>query len=308
MADNSSFDARVERFLKGMMSPEEENAFKSELHSDSDKLRRAQTIALAIKQMQHAEKNADADFISDVSGMSEADIERLANNPYEDFDYQVDRFLRNQMTVDEESAFKSLLNSSKELQERAHAIALAIDKMREDGRQKDLQIIEAIKDTDINVLKKLVGIKPRVNWLKVLPMAASVLLVLGFGITFFWMNNASYGPPSSSTAPQAINLECPISMEAISRSPEDSISLALMMSRIEKLETNGSQEIVEDLISDKETYENEQYSAFIDWKIAVYYIKKDQPEKAKYYFTKIVKEHNDEPIAKKAKYYLHQLE
>lgn len=70
------------------------------------------------------------------------------NIDYEYFDSQVDKFLRNHMTAEEETAFKAELDTYEEKKQRARTIALMIHSMQEvgrDGRERDQRMIDTIK-------------------------------------------------------------------------------------------------------------------------------------------------------------------
>ena len=88
---------------------------------------------------------------------------------YTDFDYRVEKFLRNQMTVEEAAAFKVELDTDNEKKQRAHTMALMIKAMNKVGMEQDQLIINAIKDMDETKFRKFAELKPRVMpvWLRV---------------------------------------------------------------------------------------------------------------------------------------------
>lgn len=286
MANNQeSFDSRVERFLKNQMSPEEEALFLEELHSDKDKLNRAQTIALAIKEMQNG-KNSDSEIVEEMSAMNETEFKQyVVENNGEEFDLIVERFLKGQMEQSEEVAFKAALESSLELRERAQTIALTIERMRSEGRQSDKEMIQAIKEADLKALKKLIGIVPGINWGKVISIAASILLVIGVGLGVNTRQN------------QINNLKNYVDYTTISRSHSSDNDKLQDWSNALQTDT-VSQETI-DLVKKDEVFYREN-SAIIDWNLAVYYLKNGNTKDAKFYLNKLINEHEGEVIAEKA--------
>ena len=75
---------------------------------------------------------------------------------YTDFDCRVEKFLRNQMTVEEAAAFKIELDTDNEKKQRAHTMALMIKAMNKVGMEQDQLIINAIKDMDETLQHEIV--------------------------------------------------------------------------------------------------------------------------------------------------------
>lgn len=291
-----SFDNRVERFLKGLMSSEEESKFKQELYSDKDKLIRAQTIAMAIKEMRNKAKASDEKIVAEVQEMSDSDLDRIATGAAtEDFDNRVERYLKGLMSQDEETDFRNVLATSEELRERAQVIAMAVQAMSHEARHRDQLLVEAIRDSKMSDLKRLIGIRV-VNWFKYVSIAASVLVVLGVGATLqirqgqiYDLNSAVYNYN------QAVG---GMSRGVIPRSSVDSLLV--------ELEKGGTEETVRRLIVEKENYDGEP--AVIDWWIANYYINQKDYKEAETYLNRIIKEDEDTPLAVKAKDVLQRID
>lgn len=85
------------------------------------------------------------------------------NNNYEIFDAKIDRFLRHQMTSQEEQQFKAELAASPELMARAKTMALMIKSMSEVGLKRDQQFVDEIKGMNEAEFRKVAGLKPRVK-------------------------------------------------------------------------------------------------------------------------------------------------
>lgn len=80
---------------------------------------------------------------------------------YEHFDTQIDKFLRNQMCVEEATRFKAELSADKEKMQRARIIALMIKSMHAVGLKRDKEIVETIKSMDEVQFRTVAGLKPR---------------------------------------------------------------------------------------------------------------------------------------------------
>ncbi len=73
------------------------------------------------------------------------------------FDHEVERFLRKEMSAEEETAFKRELASDPQKLSRAKAIAFAIKQMKNSAKANDTCVVKNIKDTDENTYKKIVS-------------------------------------------------------------------------------------------------------------------------------------------------------
>ncbi|MDE7025667.1 MAG: hypothetical protein K2O88_07290 [Paramuribaculum sp.] len=83
------------------------------------------------------------------------------NDNYEIFDEQVDKFLRHQMSKEEEQEFKSMLMANPPLMSRAKAMALMIKSMNKVGMERDRQIVNEIKGMNESQIRQDAGLKPR---------------------------------------------------------------------------------------------------------------------------------------------------
>ena len=71
------------------------------------------------------------------------------------FDQKIERFLKKQMTPEEESSFKEELASDQEKLARAKTMALAIQQMKDAGKEKDRKIILAVNEMEDDKLEKI---------------------------------------------------------------------------------------------------------------------------------------------------------
>lgn len=121
-------------------------------------------------------------------------MEKMSN--YEEFDAQVDRFLRHQMTVEEEQSFKSELDADPEKKSRARVMALMIQSMKKEGLKQDLQIVSDIKGMSEAQFRKAVGIKPKVIpfWPRFIKYAAAACvagIICWSGVHYYGVHQTS---------------------------------------------------------------------------------------------------------------------
>ena len=99
-------------------------------------------------------------------------------NNYEEFDANIDKFLRHQMTEEEENLFKSELNLNPEKRERARITALMIKKMHQEGMKYDHNIINIIRGLDEVQFRKALNLKSRVIvWSRMIKYSIAACLI-----------------------------------------------------------------------------------------------------------------------------------
>lgn len=87
----------------------------------------------------------------------------MEKNNYELFDEQVDRFLRHQMTAEEEHEFRTQLASNPDLKRRAQLTALMIKEMQAVGREQDHEIVAEVKGMSEAEFRQAAGLKPKLR-------------------------------------------------------------------------------------------------------------------------------------------------
>jgi len=162
-----NFDAQLDSFLKKRMTAEEEKRFLSKLERNKELLQRAQTIALAIEQMNALKMEQGEHVIRKIRNTREQQfMEEINRSPQlEDFDEQVSKFLKKQMSDEDEKTFKEKLLENPILMERAKTIALTIQQMDEVKKQQGTKVVNIIQDMQENQLLELAtaGQKEEVN-------------------------------------------------------------------------------------------------------------------------------------------------
>lgn len=106
----------------------------------------------------------------------------IDNEHIEDFDERIEKFLRGEMTQEEEKVFKSDLKTNEELRMRAEAISALVRGMKRKGRNEDSSILTDVSANSTN--KKSVPVsnnKSKVFSLKhfawVCSIAASIIII-----------------------------------------------------------------------------------------------------------------------------------
>ena len=290
MTNNELFDLKVERFLKRQMTPEEEESFKKELADNPSKLERAKAIALTIKTMKGHQKSSDEDVQKQIKKSDESYLESIANGKYwEEFDDKVERFLKKQMTMNEEKDFLDLLKSSAILESRAKTIALTVRQIRNNQKAKDQEVIEAIKQIDTKKLSKLFRKRPEpIPLFRYMSIAASIAIVFGIGITRYHATEITGLGNEYST---------------IARATSDPDIEHTVADITDLINNNDSLSVAQEIIVEfaAQYPDEEQTVATLKWNLALAYLKEGEGREAKNILNDIVLNHPEMPIAEKAK-------
>lgn len=211
------FDKRVERFLKKQLTHEEELAFIEALKADKALLERAKTLALAIDEMGKLRSSRDAAVIKGIAALDEKAYQAAiwSNDQMSHFDDLTNRFLKKQLTPEEESQYLNKLKEIPALRERAQVIALAVEQMGEVSKEASRDIIGRIgkqSETAYRRTAKLPAKQVRL-WPRVAryAAAASVIFFVGLGGYKYYQYDQTI----------SLGVEYYQPMDAIYRSPED---------------------------------------------------------------------------------------
>lgn len=158
----TEFDERVERFLRNLMTSEEEKLFMSEL-KDPDKKTRAQITALMIREMNNVRQENESAFVSTLNDVTFEEYKEISvNSNFTHFDEEVSRFLKKQMTEAEEASFKAKLKANKHLESRAKTIALTIKEMQSIKKEEEIRVVEKIAEVGESKFRKEAGLSSKV--------------------------------------------------------------------------------------------------------------------------------------------------
>ena len=186
---------------------------------------------------------------------------------------RLEKYLREQMTPEENEEFRNDLRNDKELCEEMQTTVLMIKTLKEDQAKQDAEIIE-----EVLASKKKAKIITIVR--RTLSIAAMIILI--FGVTTLWNRQSDT---------DALFKQYYVSPEVSSPrgGDEDAVKQELTNLFIqvgtEKDITpviNRLQTIHDNIVADNEEYDEYKYSQnTIDWYLALAYIKNENLDKAK---------------------------
>lgn len=199
-------------------------------------------------------------------------------------DERIEAFLRGEMTVEEEAAFKQEIRQNPELRSRAMAMTLLIKGLHEKNSEKETAIIKE------NTAKSRV--RPLLWW--ACSVAAVFVIVLGI------YKDHRYRMLDATVSPYYTEY----SMSDVSRGDLDSATTFHLYDLFIQIQENRS---VSDIIKELEPIynsldENFTYNAYandIAWNLALAYVKDDQIDKAITILQKLKTDNPDTPIYNK---------
>lgn len=308
------FDEWVELFLKNKLSQEEEAVFKKELAENPEKLKRAKSIALVIKNMQNTSKKQDSDIKKAIQKTSQDSVDKIIDGTfYDDFDARVEKFLKGKMTSEEEQILKDDLASSPELLSRAKTIGLAAFTITNHIKNKDSELINSIKRTDNEILKRITTkntktITRPIAFRWSIGIAASLLILFGVGIRQYNISQVKM------IGNQYGNEFTTISLNIDRGGEQDSVAVAELSSLLCMLKNKDS---IPNAITRLKSIYNEYpkktgnkddwFMAYVSWHLSIAYLKIGKKKEAIPLLKNIVKNYEGTTMAKKASEILNNL-
>ena len=296
------FDKRVERFLKKQLTHEEELAFIEALKADKALLERAKTLALAIDEMGKLRSSRDVAVIKGIAALDEKAYQAAiwSNDQMSHFDDLTNRFLKKQLTPEEEAQYLNKLKEIPALRERAQVIALAVEQMGEVSKEASRDIIGRIgkqSETAYRRTAKLPAKQVRL-WPRVAryAAAASVIFFVGFGGYKYYQYDQTISLGAEYYQP----------MDAIYRSPEDNTlkELAKVFKNVETgdnlTETIAQLRKFYSLAKSDEYSDYSLYTVDIAWNLAVAHLKNNDRKEAIKVLEEIIQYNQGKAIADKA--------
>lgn len=209
-------------------------------------------------------------------------------NNFEEFDARVDRYLRHQMTAEEEQAFRSEIASDSEKKERARITALMIKAMQQEGLSQDNKIIEEIRGMNEAQFRKTLGLKPRIInlWPRIIKysVAACAVGFVSFGAYRYHEYNQTVSLGNSQYIAYVSDLSEMNNVRGIVGTSDDAIREELVMlftNVAEGMEIKNTIEKLESLYA-KSNIEDSPFNEFQDdiaWNLAIAYLKNGEREK-----------------------------
>ena len=302
MNSMEDFDKRVERFLKKQLTHEEELAFIEALKADKTLLERAKTLALAIDEMGKLRSERDAAVIKDIASLDEKAYQTAiwSNDQMSHFDDLTNRFLKKQLTSEEEAQYLNKLKEIPALRKRAQVIALAVEQMGEVSKEASRDIIgrigkqsEAAFRRVAQLPAKQVRLWPRVARYAA---AASVIFFVGFGGYKYYQYDQTISLGAEYYQP----------MDAIYRSPEDN-TIKELAKVFKNVETGDNlTETITQLTKFYSLAKSDEYSDYslytvdIAWNLAIAHLKDNDRKAAIKILEEIIQDNQGKAIADKA--------
>lgn len=302
MNSMEDFDKRVERFLKKQLTHEEELAFIEALKADKTLLERAKTLALAIDEMGKLRSKRDAAVIKDIASLDEKAYQTAiwSNDQMSHFDDLTNRFLKKQLTSEEEAQYLNKLKEIPALRKRAQVIALAVEQMGEVSKEASRDLIgrigkqsEAAFRRVAQLPAKQVRLWPRVARYAA---AASVIFFVGFGGYKYYQYDQTISLGAEYYQP----------MDAIYRSPEDN-TIKELAKVFKNVETGDNlTETITQLTKFYSLAKSDEYSDYslytvdIAWNLAIANLKDNDRKAAIKILEEIIQDNQGKAIADKA--------
>ena len=302
MNSMEDFDKRVERFLKKQLTHEEELAFIEALKADKALLERAKTLALAIDEMGKLRSSRDVAVIKGIAALDEKAYQAAiwSNDQMSHFDDLTNRFLKKQLTPEEEAQYLNKLKEIPALKERAQVIALAVEQMGEVSKEASRDIIGRIgkqSETAYRRTAKLPAKQVRL-WPRVAryAAAASVIFFVGFGGYKYYQYDQTISLGAEYYQP----------MDAIYRSPEDN-TIKELAKVFKNVETGDNlTETITQLTKFYSLAKSDEYSDYslytvdIAWNLAIAHLKDNDRKAAIKILEEIIQDNQGKAIADKA--------
>lgn len=201
---------------------------------------------------------------------------------------RIDRFLREQMSPEENEAFLNDLRNDKNLREEAQMMALMIKEMKEEQARQSEKLTEDVLAEEKQAKKaKTISM---VRW----PLSIAAMFILIFGATLLWNRQ-------SDTDALFTEYYSSYTLQGESRGGDSEVEkeLAMLFNQV------GTEEDISTVIdklqkiydSVESEYEYSLYANDIAWYLALAYLKDDKPEKAKEFLKPLAANGHEKAIA-----------
>lgn len=219
------------------------------------------------------------------------------NNPTEALDQRINRYLRNQMTAEEEATFVSDMQTDGELRLRAFAIASMARAIKEKRHDTDNSIMERVGNT-----VKMPSRRRRV-WAAAAIAALIIAGHYGYGEYSYRQRNTFVAQYINATADrQPSDVRGDADNQLATRL--DSIATRIQTERDMQPIITALKPLYNHRLTDVECAQNANRTA---WLLAIAYIKDGNKEQAANVLRQIMKENEGMPIAMKASELLKKL-
>ena len=185
---------------------------------------------------------------------------------------RIERFLREQMSPEENDAFLNDLKNDKDLREEAQMMALMIKEMKEEQARQSEKLTEDVLAEEKQAKKA--RIISMVRW----PLSIAAMFILIFGATLLWNRQ-------SDTDALFTEYYSSYTLRGESRGSDSEVEkeLAMLFNQVgtEKDISTVIDKLQKIYDSVDSEYEYSLYTDDIAWYLALAYLKVDKPEKSK---------------------------
>lgn len=299
-------ETKIELYLSGMMSQDEEADFMDKLVSDADLRTNVLALAFLVKAIQKIH-NADNKALDAAKQTTVSDVKSLFKELQdEDDDRLIDSYLVGSLSEDEMKSFEERLKSDKDFRERVSAVTF-LSKGIKELQERDAKAIEdAQKISKEDVISTIKDITDRNNppapliplWVKrVTAAAAVVLIVVGVGFDY---HNSSMMMSNAGECIEFASTQLP--QEIYDRSDGKDLHELFKNVQLKK----DLKETIDEL---EGYYSTDSYLDQVRLALATAYLYDGQKSKAKDMLNEIIKDSEASPdIKEKAKQLLESIE
>lgn len=197
---------------------------------------------------------------------------------------RIERFLREQMSPEENDAFLNDLKNDKDLREEAQMMALMIKEMKEEQIKQSEKLTEDVLAEEKQA--KTARIISMVRW----PLSIAAMFILIFGATLLWNRQ-------SDTDALFTEYYSSYTLQGESRGGDSEVEkeLAVLFNQVgtEKDISTVIDKLQKIYDSVDSEYEYSLYADDIAWYLALAYLKVDKPEKSKELLKPLAENGND---------------
>jgi hypothetical protein len=197
---------------------------------------------------------------------------------------RIERFLREQMSPEENDAFLNDLKNDKDLREEAQMMALMIKEMKEEQIKQSEKLTEDVLAEEKQAKKA--RIISMVRW----PLSIAAMFILIFGATLLWNRQ-------SDTDVLFTEYYSSYTLQGESRGGDSEVEkeLAVLFNQVgtEKDISTVIDKLQKIYDSVDSEYEYSLYTDDIAWYLALAYLKVDKPEKSKELLKPLAENGND---------------
>lgn len=197
---------------------------------------------------------------------------------------RIERFLREQMSPEENDAFLNDLKNDKDLREEAQMMALMIKEMKEEQIKQSGKLTEDVLAEEKQA--KTARIISMVRW----PLSIAAMFILIFGATLLWNRQ-------SDTDALFTEYYSSYTLQGESRGSDSEVEkeLAMLFNQVgtEKDISTVIDKLQKIYDSVDSEYEYSLYTDDIAWYLALAYLKVDKPEKSKELLKPLAENGND---------------